>query len=695
LVGFSSEKSIFKRDPEGRSQVNGILQLVDVATWLLLIKGIQLALYPALRNGFGKLSYAAAYPVSVLLFTLFTWYAGYIGIPVQVALIPFLILFAYCAAKGEYSAAEIKCNLSWDVIFLLGFLFLLEVRYFNPSISYAEKFMDHAFLASIMRTPAVPPLDPWFAGGSLAIYYYLGHWMMGTVAITAGVPSPVAFNLILPTVFGLSAVSLYAIGTLLLRRFQFIPVLTLFAVNPSFILHLVSGEGLLTILWESTRTIEGAITEYPLFSMLWGDPHAHVISFFNQAFLIFTLIVTYLHWDDLDSRGRWILSGTIALSLGTMPLLNSWDVLVYAPVVLIFGFLTWRGGRSSLQGGNGAWKLLLLVPLLSIALYLPSYFMLDTKGIDGIGLVSGPTGIVPFLLVFGFFIAIFLVEIKGEIVRYPLLIAPSFVLFIAGYGGAAAAFLPLTFLAARRRCDMADLLAIIGLSILTFIEIVYLADNMTGIYYRMNTVFKFSMIAWMFMGIAASVMVSRWLISRRWYVPDHLQTAAAVVIALLLLTVPLGTQEMALGYGSRTLDGLAYLNATHPADAAAVQYLRSLGGDLAIVEAEGDDYTYASRISSFSGIPTLIGMPGHELMWRGSEAGIGERRAAVRAIYEDESRTIDLMTEYGIPCVYIGPLEEEQYNIRIPFSLLEKRFDQQGARIYCLPGDDSPPDHTQ
>ena len=665
-----------------------MLQLVDVGTWLLLIKGIQLSLYPALRGGFGKLSYAAAFPVSLLLFTVFSWYAGYFGIPVQAALVPFLILLAFFAAKGDYTATDMKSNLRWDVVFLLGFLFLLEVRYFNPSISYAEKFMDHAFLASIMRTPVVPPTDPWFAGGSLAVYYYLGHWMMGTVAITAGVPSPVAFNLILPTVSGLSAVSLYAIGTLLLRRFQFVPILVLFAANPSFLLHLASGEGLLAILWESTRTIEGAITEYPLFSMLWGDPHAHVISLFNQAFLIFALIVAYHRWTELDTGGRWILSGAIALSLGSMPLLNSWDVLVYAPVVLIFGFLTLRESKNSLQGGKGAWKLLLLVPPTSIALYLPSYFMLDTRGIGGIGLVTEPTAIVPFLLVFGFFIAIFLWETKDEMIRYPLLIAPSIVLFIAGYGGAAAAFLPLSFLAARRRSDVADLLAVIGLSILTLIEIVYLADNMTGIYYRMNTVFKFSMIAWMFMGIAASVMVARWLISRRWYVPEHLQAIAALAIAVLLLTVPLGTQDMALGYGSRTLDGLAYLEASHPGDAAAVRYLRSVSGEIAIVEAEGDDYTYASRISSFTGIPALIGMPGHELMWRGPGAGIGERRVAVRTIYEDGAKTIDLMEAYGISCVYIGSMEEEKYHIQIPFSLLEKRFEQDGARIYCLPEGD-------
>jgi len=41
----------------------------------------------------------------------------------------------------------------WDLIFLIAFLVMAEMRYVNPSIAYAEKFMDHAFMASLMRTP--------------------------------------------------------------------------------------------------------------------------------------------------------------------------------------------------------------------------------------------------------------------------------------------------------------------------------------------------------------------------------------------------------------------------------------------------------------------------------------------------------------------------------------------------------------
>ncbi len=93
---------------------------------------------------------------------------------------------------------------------------------------------------------------------------------------------------------------------------------------------------------------------------------------------------------------------------------------------------------------------------------------------------------------------------------------------------------------------------------------------------------------------------------------------------------------MDLNYGGRTLDGLAYLNTTHPGDAGGVAFLRNLTDGERIVEAEDGDYTYYSRISSFTGIPAIVGQPFHEFMWRGDTTGwYSTRPADIRSIYED------------------------------------------------------------
>ena len=69
----------------------------------------------------------------------------------------------YHIYRKEYTLDELRAQWHWEVLFLLCFLLMLDVRFVNPTISYAEKFMDHAFLASVIRDPVIPPLDPWFA----------------------------------------------------------------------------------------------------------------------------------------------------------------------------------------------------------------------------------------------------------------------------------------------------------------------------------------------------------------------------------------------------------------------------------------------------------------------------------------------------------------------------------------------------
>jgi uncharacterized membrane protein len=196
------------------------------------------------------------------------------------------------------------------------FFLMLDVRFVNPTISYAEKFMDHAFLASVMRNPVIPPLDPWFAGGSLNVYYYLGYWMFGCLGIVTGVPSNITFNLALPTVFSLAAINLYAVGTLVIPKFRWLPLLVLFIPNPSFFFQIIQGKPFNTVLWDSTRTISNTINEYPFFSFIWGDVHAHVVSLFNQIFLIFLLLFAYKQWEFLNNRAKWLISILCTLSLG-------------------------------------------------------------------------------------------------------------------------------------------------------------------------------------------------------------------------------------------------------------------------------------------------------------------------------------------------------------------------------------------
>ncbi|NLA38251.1 MAG: DUF2298 domain-containing protein, partial [Methanomicrobiales archaeon] len=476
----------------------------SVLSWLLVIKVLQLGTWPALDRTLEKLAAAAAYPASILAFTLLSWYCGLLGLPVWLALLPFAGSIIYAGSRGFYTRERLRSSLRWDAAFLIPFLFMLEVRWINPTISYAEKFMDHAFLASIMRHPVVPPLDPWYAGGTLDVYYYIGYWTNGALGLASGVPSTVTFNLALPTVLGLAAVSLYAIGHLLLDRHRWLPVLFLLLPNPSAVYLILTGAPWLDILWGSTRAIENTINEYPLFSMLWGDVHPHVMGLFNQAFLLFLLILAYTRWEGLSMRGRAVLCGLAALSLGSMPGINSWDVLVYAPATLVFGLLIWRRYGNLSRDEARSWMVLATVPPLAVAAYLPFYIQLNSPGIEGIGLVTAPSAPAEFLLVHGFFLAILIAACAPDIRRRPCLLLAALPFVLAGYPAAVIAVVPLVYIALRRRFTVADTHAILGLLIIIATEFLYLKDNMGEAYFRMNTVFKFYLPAWILMGTASS-----------------------------------------------------------------------------------------------------------------------------------------------------------------------------------------------
>jgi len=577
--------------------------------------------------------------------------------------------------------------------------------------------------------PVVPPLDPWFLGGTLDVYYYLGYWIFGVLGIASGVPSYITFNLALPTVLGLSAMMMYALGRLLTRKYAFLTLATFLVVNPSFIWQVVQGKTLGTVFWDSTRTIPDTINEYPLFSFLWGDVHAHVIGIFNQVFFLFLMVYAWTRWDTLSPRERLLIIALSAMSLGSMPLINTWDVIVYAPVTILVGLIIWyRSGETPLSPGAGipeimgntaarvrrgiaalvaadAWKTrkktlfsseiitgspfayLVLVPSLAILSFLPFYLQMNTRGIQGVGLVHTPTSPVDFLLVHGLFLLLMVIYLAGDIGKRPLLLIIPLAIAIAGYSAAALATVPLVYLLARRTRSPADIIAILGLSIIIMCEVFYLVDNMGETYYRMNTLFKFYIAAWLMMGSSSFAMLAT-LIERRIgpvTFPTWISRAALVAVCVALLVVPL-VLPLDSPYRGATLDGLDYVNGAHPGDAEAVAFLRSIPGNIGLVEAEGGDYTYYSRISSFTGIPAVIGWSFHEFMWRDDADGwYGRRMADVRMMYEQPDRTEALMRTYNATHLYVGDLERERYTIRVGEAGLPLLYDRGGVQIYTLP----------
>jgi YYY domain-containing protein len=670
-------------------------QVLYVISWLAILKLLQLSVWPLLRPLFGRLAYPAAYTSSLLVLLLVSWYLGLAHLPTWVAIAPFLVILGAGIARRQYGRREWEGVLQWDLVFLVFFLFVLELRFFSPYVShYSEQFMDLAWVASIMRNPVVTPLDPWFAGETLNIYYYLGHWLMAQLGLLSGVPARIVFNLVLPTVMAVSAVNCYLIGHLLLERHRWLPLGLLVLVNPTLFVKLASGKELVAALDGSRHAIQNGLTEYPFFSMILGDPHALVMGMINQLFLIALIIFAWTRWSTLSDWQRWTVIALSALSLGAMPGINSWDIVVYGPVVVVFGLLLWRRVRE--EGGRCALQALLypfLVPILGIGLYAPYLLALKPGSVHGILPVMSPSEPVTFLLTHGFFFVVIAVAIARQVPRHPLLFLVAVPFLFFGYYSAAIVAILLVYMCRRWSGRIEDLFAIIGLACILMVELVYFREIFDNEYFRTNTMHKIYYIAWLNLGVGCAGIIGRWLGDR----PDLLSFTPAVRKALVavaiaaLLAFPIvfqpdvGSDYLGIHFkgGDRTLDGLEYLDYEHPDDAAAVRFLANYSVDGYLVEAVGDDYSYGAPISSFTGIPTIVGKRSHELQWRTNDDNWWWiRLPEVQRIYEDPDVSLSLMKKYGCNLLYLGGIEREKYRVNLPAAGLVPIFEQNGTTIF-------------
>ena len=221
---------------------------------------------------------------------------------------------------------------------------------------------------------------------------------------------------------------------------------------------------------------------------------------------------------------------------------------------------------------------------------------------------------------------------------------------------------------------------------------------------RMNTVFKLYYQAWLLLGVSAGFclynLVAAWPRAfageQRWRVAWG--AAAAIVLGSAALYTLGGTFNRIRPYDAAgnaypsygSVDGLRNLS---DAERQGIAYLRGLADhqEFVIVEAVGNDYTLAGRISMATGIPTVLGWGGHEDQWRGgtSEARAG-RFEDVEALYRGADLTVveEISRKYGVSYIYVGELERSTYGEAAleKFQGLPVAFQSGPVAIYRAPG---------
>jgi YYY domain-containing protein len=229
---------------------------------------------------------------------------------------------------------------------------------------------------------------------------------------------------------------------------------------------------------------------------------------------------------------------------------------------------------------------------------------------------------------------------------------------------------------------------------------------------RMNTLFKLYLEAWVLFSIAAGYMLWRlgsqgWL-RGRWGWGQRVWIGVLVLLAASsLIYTGLGTPARLADRfqgGPITLKGSAYMNnAVHMEqdqwlelkwDLEAIQWLQeNVQGSPVVLEAHNEQYHWSSRIADYTGLPTVLGWPWHQIQQRAAYTAEVRRRAgAVQEIYNTTSvdRAEELLQQYGVEYIVVGGLERAYYlpdglakfEEMVSKGLVKRVFDNKMVKIY-------------
>ncbi|MGB8345500.1 MAG: DUF2298 domain-containing protein, partial [Ktedonobacteraceae bacterium] len=223
------------------------------------------------------------------------------------------------------------------------------------------------------------------------------------------------------------------------------------------------------------------------------------------------------------------------------------------------------------------------------------------------------------------------------------------------------------------------LLLLMGLCIVLGQEIVYIRDFLDGsTYERMNTVFKFSMPAWLCFGVGGALAVPHLWRSLSGFVRRAWSVALVVLVLGCSIFLVEGTaarigdhqlwaevQPPAVSANyTPTLDGFAFARSWYPGDAAAITWLNDhVSGSPVILEGVApQSYQWYNRVSVYTGLPDVVGWPDHEEEQRYPNQVLSRVNDA-NTIFTtpDKGQALQLLHLYNVRYIYVGALERQLY----------------------------------
>ncbi|MDX1378832.1 MAG: DUF2298 domain-containing protein, partial [Anaerolineales bacterium] len=663
-------------------------------------------------------------------------------------------------------------------LFLAFFLIDLLIRIGNPDLWHpakgGERPMDFSYFNAVIKSTSFPPYDPWFAGGYINYYYY-GFLLVGTPVKLLGIVPSIAYNFILPTLFAIVGVSAFSIGWNLVAGVRSrveggnLNLQLTAGISASFLTILLGNLGTIQLIyqkmqqlgaeggfsWESTfiqrltwawqgfvMTLKGAwppigpgdwywnpsrvvppgpdnsITEFPLFTFLYSDLHAHMI--------VMPLALLALSWalSVVAARAKWTNQATVGLGLVVGGLIvgaayptNLSDSYTYLLICMFaLGYAVFRYTDAPFVkrvllavGGIAA------LFLLSQFLYQPYRFWYS-QAYSALEPWKGPfTPLASYLthwLVFLFIVVSWMTWETREWMRvtplsalkklkpYRLLIEGVLVLFVivllflqfnqsgTYYGGLHIAWIALPIAAwagvLLLNPHLNDVkrfvLFLIGTAM--FIHIIVEVFTVRGDIGRQNTIFKFYMQAWLMLAPIAGAALAwtlpaffKWLTGWRIF----WQSAMIVLItgaALFTVTGASGKiRDRWIVDAPRSLDSMAFMEYAHyddfgqrldlSEDYRAIRWMQeNVSGSPVIVEANCPEYRWCTRFTIYTGLPGVVGWNWHQRQQRVfTSIQVQDRVDEIAEFYNeiDPSLARDFLRKYDVKYIVVGQLERAAY----------------------------------
>jgi len=225
------------------------------------------------------------------------------------------------------------------------------------------------------------------------------------------------------------------------------------------------------------------------------------------------------------------------------------------------------------------------------------------------------------------------------------------------------------------------LLLLAGSAMILMVEVIVL----TGDVGRMNTVFKFYLQAWTFLGISAAYCFTD-LLPRLWKpaVERWKRTwrACGIVLAVcgLLFPVVASVDKITDRISDTvplTLDGMAYMQTSVywqdgavmdlEQDYQAIRWMQeNIQGSPVIVEGTSSLYQWGNRYSIYTGLPAVIGWDWHQRQQKAilPSQWITDRIAEVEAFYNttDGKTARNFLAKYQVRYILVGQLERIRYS---------------------------------